>query len=408
VNRSDTFDVIVVGGGLVGGIIARRIAEKGPKVVILEEHKTIGEPPHCAGLISVRGFPKLGVTPSKDLILNKIRGARIFSPSGESLTVERQNEQAYVIDRVSLDRELISDAIRYGAQLLSSTKAKSIGIENTGAIVVAETSGAKSIKIDKAFLGKVVVSAEGAQTKLTSQLGLDPPNPRMRLYATQFEMSNVRLDREDLVEIFLGKSCAAGFFAWIIPTGTDSARVGLASKVPKAYSLLRYFVLHSKLVADKLSKARIGKVLGGNVLTGGPIRKTFVDRFLAVGDCAGQTKPTTGGGVITGGVCARIAGKVIEESLLSNDFSQGFLKKYEKMWREEFAQEFLIMLHVRRLLNRLPDALIDRLICAARNSGLATLIEEKGDIDIQSQLIKAIIRDPRIVFSFILSFLGIT
>nr|MDO8099848.1 NAD(P)/FAD-dependent oxidoreductase [Candidatus Njordarchaeota archaeon] len=406
-NRSDTFDVIVVGGGPVGGIIAKGIAEKGMKAVILEEHKTIGEPPHCAGLVSVRGFPKLGVTPSKDLVLNRVRGARIFSPSGESLTVERQNEQAYVIDRVSLDRELINGATRHGAQLLLSTRAKSIGIENTGAIVAAETTGAKNGKTDKPFWGKIVVSAEGAQSKLTSQLGLDSPNPRMRLYATQFEMSNVRLDREDLVEIFLGKSCAPGFFVWVIPTGCDSARVGLAAKVPKAYSLLRYFISHSRLVADKLNKARIRKILGGNVLTGGPIPKTFVDRFLAVGDCAGQTKPTTGGGVVTGAICARIASQVLVESLLTNNFSQSFLKKYEKMWRDELAQEFLIMLHIRRLLNRLPDALIDRLVCAARNSGLTTLIEEKGDIEFQSELIKTIIRDPRMMFMFVLSFLGI-
>lgn len=406
-NRSDDLDAVVIGGGPAGAIVAKGIAEKGLKVGILEEHKTVGEPPHCAGLISVRGFHRLGVTPSKDVVLNKVRGARIFSPAGDSLTVERRDEQAYVIDRVSLDRELVSDATGCGAQLLSNAKAKSIRIENTGAVIVAEIRGARSVKTEKTFWGKVVVSAEGAQSKLTSQLGLDSPNPRMKLYATQFEMSNVKLEREDLVEIFLGRKYALGFFAWVIPTGSDSARVGLASKVPKAYSLLKHFVSHNRLVADTLSKARIRKIYGGNVLTGGPIRKTFADRFLAVGDCAGQTKPTTGGGVITGGVCARIASKVVVESLFSNDFSQDFLKKYERVWRRELGQEFVLMLQLRRFLNRLPDVLIDRLIHTASRTGLTNLMEEKGDIDLQSQLIKAIIRDPRIILTFILSFLGI-
>jgi geranylgeranyl reductase family protein len=407
VNRSDLLDAIVIGGGPCGAIAARGIAEKGLEVQILEEHRTIGEPPHCAGLMSVAGFSKLGVALSKDLVLNKVRGAEIFSPSGYSLTVERQNEQAYVIDRVLLDKKLIADATRFGAQLLLAAKAKSIQMQNSAAYVVAEVGRPGNAKTEKTFSGKMIISAEGAQGKLTKGLGLDSPNPKMKLYATQFEMSNARFDREDLVYIFLGKGYATGFFAWVIPTGSDSARVGLASKLPKSYSLLRHFVSHSRLVAGELGKARVNKILGGNVLTGGPIRKTFADRFLAVGDCAGQTKPTTGGGVITGGICARIASKIVLESLLSNDFGERFLKKYERIWRSQLGQEFLTMLWLRRFLNSLPDALIDRLIHAASKTGLTDIMEERGDIDLQSQLIKAILRSPKTAISLILSFLGI-
>jgi flavin-dependent dehydrogenase len=308
---------------------------------------------------------------------------------------------------VSLDKALISDATRCGASLLLSYKAKSIKIENTVAEVAAEVVEGRNIRTEKNLFGKVVVSAEGAQSSLTSQLGFQTPNPGMKLHATQFEMSNAKLDREDLVEIFLGKTYASGFFAWIIPTGSDSVRVGLASKLPRVHSLLSHFISHNRLVKDKLVKANIRKILGGNVLTGGPIQKTFAQRFLAVGDCAGQTKPTTGGGVITGGICARIASKVIVQSLLLDNSSEGFLKKYEEMWRGALGQEFLLMLQLRRLLNCLPDALISKLIRSGSRIGLGDLMERKGDIDLQSQLIKSLIRDPRIILGFVLSFLGI-
>ncbi len=403
---SDEFDVLVVGGGPIGGILAEGIARSHLSTMILEEHKSIGQPEHCAGLISLNGFRRLGITPPKRLVLNGVRGATIFSPRGEKLTVERSNIQAYVVDRVSLDRYLVENATRNRSELLLGTRAKSIRRESTGASVIVETRGERKVRKEFVLKSKLIVSGEGAQAKLTSNVGLDAPNPRMRLYATQFEMSNVRLEREDLVEIYLG-SFAPGFFAWVIPTGGDSARVGLASKVPKSYTSLRYFVSHHPVAAAKLANAQLMKVFGGNVLTGGPPQKTYTDRFLAVGDCAGQTKPTTGGGVVTGGICARIASKIAVDSVLAGDFSRRFLKRYEKMWRSELGREFFSMLQMRRLLNHIPDSLLDRVIRAARSVELEKLMEDKGDIDVQTQLIKAVIMDPRIIIALLFSFVGV-
>ncbi|HDM35932.1 MAG TPA: NAD(P)/FAD-dependent oxidoreductase, partial [Candidatus Syntrophoarchaeum butanivorans] len=50
--------------------------------------------------------------------------------------------------------------------------------------------------------------------------------------------------------------------------------------------------------------------------------RTVSDGFIAVGDAAGQVKPTTGGGIYPGAVCARIAGKVAAEASLDGDTSR--------------------------------------------------------------------------------------
>jgi digeranylgeranylglycerophospholipid reductase len=403
VSHSDEFDVLVVGGGPIGGIAAEGIARSHLSTMILEEHKSIGQPEHCAGLISLNGCRRLGITPPKRLILNGVRGATIFSPGGEKLTVERSQIQAYVVDRVSLDRYLIENAIRSKSELLLGAKVKSIRRGPTGASVTVETRGERKVKKELVLESRLVISGEGAQAKIASNIGLDAPNPRMKLYATQFEMSNVRLEREDLVEIYLG-SFASGFFAWVIPIGGDSARVGLASKEARSHTFLRYFISHHPVVAARLANAQTRKIFGGNILTGGPPEKTYSDRFLAVGDCAGQTKPTTGGGVITGGLCARMASKIAVESVLTGDFSARFLKRYEKMWRSELGREFFSMLQMRRLLNHIPLSLMDRVIRAAKSAELEKLIENKGDLDVQSQLIRTIIMDPRISIALLLSF----
>jgi flavin-dependent dehydrogenase len=44
------YDIIVVGGGPAGFSAAKTAAEKGAKVIVLEEHSQIGLPRHCTGI----------------------------------------------------------------------------------------------------------------------------------------------------------------------------------------------------------------------------------------------------------------------------------------------------------------------------------------------------------------------
>jgi geranylgeranyl reductase family protein len=406
VDFPDKLDVTVVGGGPIGGITAKGLAAKGLNTVILEEHRSIGKPDHCAGLISIHGLRNLGITPSKGIILNKVRGVTVFSASGAHLTVERQCEQAYVVDRVSLDRQIVHEATRNGSALALNAKASLLEIKPEVAVINVRIGGVKGFGANIRIRSELVACCEGVLASLTKQAGLDAPNPGMRLYATQFEMSNVRLERDDIVQIHLGRNYAPGFFAWVIPTGGDSARVGLASKVPRTLSFLKYFTSSHRPASDMFGKAKVNRTYGGIVLTGGPTRRTYSDRFLAIGDCAGQTKPTTGGGVVTGGTCAKIATKVALESVATADFSKEFLEKYQRLWRKELGREFFTMLQVRRLLNCLPDGLVDRLISTATKSGLTSLMEKEGDIDRQSDLFRTVVTNPKVIVTTLLSLLG--
>jgi hypothetical protein len=62
---------------------------------------------------------------------------------------------------------------------------------------------------------------------------------------------------------------------------------------------------------------------------------------------------------------------------------------------------------MRHILNSLPDGLIDRLINGASRTGLANLIEKRGDVDKQSNLIKGAFASPKIIVGALLSMLGI-
>ncbi|NLO90188.1 MAG: NAD(P)-binding protein [Clostridia bacterium] len=118
------WDVIVIGAGPAGSFTAQKIAASGFKVALLEEDSTIGEPLQCSGLISPRALEIAGV--DDDIVINRLRGLRVFSPLGATLQVENSRVYALAIDRVGLDRKLAQKALNAGAVLFTNTEAKGL------------------------------------------------------------------------------------------------------------------------------------------------------------------------------------------------------------------------------------------------------------------------------------------
>ena len=54
-----TYDALVIGAGPAGLLAAKEIALKGYSVGVMEEHPKVGEPDHCAGLLSISGLKSL-------------------------------------------------------------------------------------------------------------------------------------------------------------------------------------------------------------------------------------------------------------------------------------------------------------------------------------------------------------
>jgi flavin-dependent dehydrogenase len=133
-----------------------------------------------------------------------------------------------------------------------------------------------------------------------------------------------------------------------------------------------------------------------------------MDGLLVVGDAAGHTKATTGGGVILGGLCALKAGEVAAKAVEVGDMSASFLSSYEAWWRKNLGREFSSMSAVRRLLNGLSDEKLNQLFSAFKQEGIEQLIEEfveEGDMDLQRAVLAKALRTPR-VFRVLLRVLG--
>jgi len=158
------YDVIIIGAGPAGSYIAYELASSGYDVAVFEEKSAPGLNACCTGIISTECFQSLGLGTDGILTINS---AKFFSPSGRCLRLQTENNLAYVVNRLLLDKAITSKAQSRGAQYFFSTSV--IDIIPGKANMEAETlcSGTREI-----FNARVVVLANGFKPKLPRKLGL--------------------------------------------------------------------------------------------------------------------------------------------------------------------------------------------------------------------------------------------
>ena len=397
------YDVVVVGAGPAGCLAAKYAAKNGAKTLIIEEHASIGSPVQCAGLLSTRAIRECEVVP--DCGFHPIAGAFVYAPDQRRIRIAGGEIKAYVVDRRIFDRTLAENAVRSGADILMRTRAVGIdiGMETRGRgrrriLHVAIEGEPDVIEAD------VVIGADGVQSHIARWAGLDTPDTIL----SGAQVSTV-YDFEDpeFVEIFPG-SCAPGFFAWAIPYH-GSARIGLAVRPgsgagagvwqESAWAHLKRLLSEHPVISEKCGPGIAGIALGGIPIS--VPQQTAADGLLIVGDAAGQVKPTSGGGVYPGAVCAKIAGKIAADAVLEGDTSVRRLSEYDKLWRARIGRELAIGRRINGWMARLSDSEINRLIGVLDDDELLDLITRYGDMDHPSVVVRKLLMDRKSMSAFL-------
>ena len=382
-------DAVVVGAGPVGCFAAMNLAKLGVATTVFEEHAEIGVPTHCAGHLSIRSLKNLGLYPLPEgIVENTFSAANFYSPNGTKLTVRVKRPVTCAVNRELFDKFLAEKAETSGAHFRLSTRIRSLAI-NDGFVtgVNLEQEGT----VDAQVSSKIVVDAEGISSRLLRQAGLAPLKGERLVYAVEAEMENVRNVEQDAVEVFLGRNYAPGFYAWIIPRRDGTAKVGLATKKGNPKELLQRLMHKHPVASKQLAVARVTRIAFHPITLGGPISKAYANGFIAVGDVASQVKPTTGGGVIFGLTCARIAAEVIRGALEKEEFSADYLGLYQKRFVDVLGFDFNVMLRARRFLDSLSDEKLDDALRFCNRLGLDKALRDVDEIDFQGQtLLKAL------------------
>ena len=119
-------EVAIIGSGPVGSTIAYYLSQNGIDVTLIDKKKQIGYPLQCAGILSKHIFEYNDLP--ENLVLNTVKGAFLHTKN-HILNVKKQENVAYIIDRVAYDEFLFKRAIENGAKFLNK-KAIYYDIEN--------------------------------------------------------------------------------------------------------------------------------------------------------------------------------------------------------------------------------------------------------------------------------------
>lgn len=400
-------DVIVVGGGPCGSFTALNLAKLGVNVAVFEEHNEIGVPSHCPGHLSIKGLKKLGLyPPSAKIVENTFYGATFHSSKGTNFSVRFSQPVTCVVNRILFDKYVAEMAEEAGVHYYLSSRVESL-IEDGFVKGVAVRKKGKNE--EEEFLAKIVVDAEGISSRILRLAGLSSLNRQMVVNGVEAEVENVEDVDLSMVEVFFGKNYASGFYAWLIPKKDGKAKVGLAAKSGNPYELLQKFMLKHPAASEKLRTAKIVHVAFHPLTLGGPIKKAYSNGFLAVGDAASQVKPTTGGGVVFGLNCARIAADIASKGLKENDFSSEFLSRYQRRFEEVLGFDVNVMLRIRKMLDAMSDQKIDDAISLCKKLRLDENFQSFKDIDFQGQSLLRLLRSPKMfvaLFYFFLLYLS--
>jgi geranylgeranyl reductase family protein len=388
-------EVAVVGGGPCGSFTALNLAMRGIGATVFEEHDEVGFPLHCPGHVSVNGLKRLGLCPlPAGIVENTFSGAVFYSSKGRSFPVRFARPVTCTVNRILFDKYIARMAENAGVHFRLSSRIESLIIENgfVKGVKVRRKDGTE----DKSS-AKIVVDAEGVSSRILRLAGLTALNRRMVVNGVQAEVDGVKDIEPNTVEVFLGKDYASGFYAWLIPKHNGKAEVGLAARNESPKDLLRKLMSKHPAASKKLQSAKILRMSFHPLTLGGLIEKSYSDGFLAVGDAASQVKPTTGGGVILGMTCARIAAETCYEALSKNDCSSAFLSKYQKRCKKALGFDMSVMLRIRKMLDVMSDDDIDDVLCLFERLELGGAVEGFGDMDFQGQSLLRLLQKPKIM-----------
>lgn len=286
------YDLIVAGAGPAGSECARRAAELGLSVLVLERASFPRAKACAGGLTSVsRNLLGDGVEAAIHANVGVVEvrlGSRLRlvwrSPDPTVVTTERDE----------LDDALVSGASRAGARIEFDTAVRALR-EEPGGVVVEAGAAPRSARF--------LVGADGARSLVRRAAGLAAPSMAAAVFVRAFP------SRDDSMARYRGRvlldfSRGRRGYIWIFPK-RDHLNIGIYSQHALASwqrdTLLDY-VGRLDLDGWRFGRA-VGSVVPRSVARSGLVR----GRVLLAGDAAGLADPVTGEGIGHAVVSGRIA-----------------------------------------------------------------------------------------------------
>jgi geranylgeranyl reductase family protein len=352
-------DVLIVGAGPAGATAARRLAQSGARVRILDRARFPRNKP-CGGAISVRALGRFPYLESALAGIGSHRLSRLQleSPGGISVEIASSGPSALTIRRVEFDDLLVRMAVAAGAELVEGVEITQASERDHGVDLTARGG--------RVFHAPQVIASDGVYSVVARRLGLNPGWPARAIALDLMEETpNDTLSTVDPEALWVsyGYGGSEGY-AYVFPK-REHVNVGIGyvldyyrTRVGRApYQLHQAFVdalRRRGLLAGQSSPEHFTPY---QLPVGGPLARTASRRVLLAGDAGGFVNGITAEGIYY----AMVTGDLAAQALAG-----GGPATYETLWRSEIGCELDDAVLVQRELLTSP-ARIDRVVAGAES-----------------------------------------